>query len=215
MLPALLGELLDLIAPLRCAACGDAYPTHPPGRRAPVLCVPCAVSLEPAMDPPAGVLVPFAHGGALARAIHAAKYGGDPSLARRLGTLLVHALGPALPDCDAVVPVPLHRRRLAERGFNQAAEIARALGRPLAHGAIRRTRDTPSQVTLGRSARLANVHAAFAPAAPRALAGRRVLVLDDVVTTGATLAEVAAAVRAAGARSVTGIALARAPLEHG
>jgi len=160
------------------------------------------------------VLAPFAHGGALARAIHRPKYGDDPSLARRLGALLAHALADTLPPCDLVIPVPLHRRRLAARGFNQAVEIARALARPIAYDVVVRVRDTPSQVGFTRADRLANVRAAFAPRSPFALRDRRVVVLDDVVTTGATLTEVAAAARAAGATHVACVALARAPLDR-
>lgn len=207
-----LDDLFDLIAPRTCVACGDAHPTFPRTPRG-VLCSLCALALEPADDPPPGIVVPFAMGGPLAHAIHRAKYGESPLVARRLGGLLVAGLGASLPSVDVVVPAPLHRGRLAARGFNQAVELARALRMPLAPSAIRRVRDTPSQVGLGRAQREANVRSAFAPSRARVLDGLRVLVVDDVVTTGATLTEVANAVRAAGAREVRLVALARAPLE--
>lgn len=213
-LRVLFSELLDLIAPLDCVACRSLYPAHPRIDGAPgVLCHSCAMALEPAEDPPPGVIVPFAHVGPLARAIHRAKYGEDPSIARRLGILFAHATAGAFRECDVIVPVPLHPRRLARRGFNQAVEIARALRLPIAYGAVERTRDTPSQVGLRRSERLANVKGAFAPGRRLLVAGRNVLIVDDVVTTGATLAEVARAALDAGAARVICAALARAPLD--
>ncbi len=215
-LRALATDLLDLLAPRECAACLALHPTFPPPPRTPALCALCAATLEPAEDPPRGVIVPFAHGGPLADAIVRAKYGDDPFFAESLGHLLAHSLRNELRVIAAthVVAVPLHAQRLAHRGFNQAVEIARALGKPLVFGAIERVRDTPSQVGLARDARAANVRAAFAVADARPLRGCDVLVVDDVVTTGATLAEVVAQVRAAGARRVTAVALVRAPLDR-
>lgn len=210
LLRALTADVLDLFAPRECVSCASVHPTHPP--EAPALCSLCASALDPAHDPPPSVRVPYAHGGPLARAIHRAKYGSDLGAARRLGGLLAHASAGTLPPFDVVLPVPLHPRRLAARGYNQAAEMSRALGVPLAYDAVIRTRDTPSQVSLGRAARLINVRGAFAARSPRALENARVLVVDDVVTTGATLAEVAAAARAAGALAVDCLALACASL---
>jgi ComF family protein len=166
-----------------------------------------------AEDPPPGVIVPYAHGGPLARAVHHAKYGDHTSVARQLGALLRHADVIPLGEIDRIVPVPLHARRLARRGFNQAVEMARAFGLPIAYDAVVRVRDTPSQVGLGRAERIANVRRAFEPRRAGLLRGERVAVVDDVVTTGATLDEVVRAVRAAGARSVIAVALVRAPLD--
>lgn len=116
----------------------------------------------------------------------------------------------APPDC--VVPVPLHAARLRRRGFNPAAAIARQLAReagaPIAHGALARTRDTPSQTGLGRAARRANVRGAFRA---RRLDAATVWLVDDVVTTGATLEECARVLRAAGARQVVALCAARTP----
>lgn len=117
------------------------------------------------------------------------------------------------PDC--VVPVPLHRRRIAQRGFNPAVTLARELARtrgvPLAATALRRVRDTESQTGLGRAERRANVRAAF-----RARPGlpARVWLVDDVVTTGATLEECARALRRAGARQVVALCAARTPRQE-
>jgi len=116
----------------------------------------------------------------------------------------------ATPNC--VVPVPLHAARLRRRGFNPATTLARALARgagvSIAHGALARTRDTPSQTGLGRAARRANVRGAFQA---RRLDAAHVWLVDDVVTTGATLEECARMLRAAGARSVVALCAARTP----
>jgi ComF family protein len=119
--------------------------------------------------------------------------------------------------CDALVAMPLHRRRLAERGFNQAREIAaplaRRLGLPLFDGVCLRQRDTAHQADLDAEARRANLRDAFAcpPAAGRRIAGRHLLVVDDVMTTGATMREAAAVLLAAGAAAVTAAVVARTP----
>ncbi len=119
-------------------------------------------------------------------------------------------LGPPVPD--VVVPVPLHERRLRERGFNQSLELARGLagrtGIGLAATALSRLRDTVPQARLERAERLLNLKGAFA-ADPRQVAGRRVLLVDDVSTTGATLVECTAALLAAGAATVDVAVLAR------
>lgn len=201
-----LRALADLVAPRGCVACGE------PVARAP-LCDPCAVSLLDAPDPPPGVLVAHEHGGALARAVYRAKYDGDPTRAARLGALLLPLTPLLARPVGCVVPVPLHPRRLRERGYNQSLElarpVARALGCPLLAEGLVRLRDTPTQTTLARGARAANVAGVFRAA--RSLAGAHVVVVDDVVTTGATMAAALAAARAAGAASATGLALARMP----
>jgi ComF family protein len=114
-------------------------------------------------------------------------------------------------DVDALVPVPLAPARERERGFNQAAlvadELARALGRPVRRRWLRRARPTRPQSDLSAAERWANVRNAF-QAAP-AVAGHHVLVVDDVLTTGATAAECARALRAAGARAVSVVTVAR------
>ncbi len=121
--------------------------------------------------------------------------------------------GPARP-VDLVVPVPLHPARLADRGFNQAAllarPLARALGARLEARALVRVRDTPPQTPLDVPARRANVRGAFAVRSPARVRDRVCLLVDDVLTTGATAAACAKALRGAGADSVLLLVLARA-----
>jgi ComF family protein len=114
---------------------------------------------------------------------------------------------------DLLVPVPLHPRRLRERGFNQAAlvtrELSRQTGRPICEGALVRCRDTAPQAGLSAAARRRNVAEAFAVRRRGIVAGRVVTLVDDVMTTGATALACARALRAAGAREVRMLSLAR------
>lgn len=142
--------------------------------------------------------------------VRALKYRGELALA----TLFAEALAmrvASLPQVDTIVPMPLHRTRLAERGFNQALEIARPLARrlriPIAHRLVRRTRVTADQTDLSPAERARNVRGAFG--CERDLAGRRIAVVDDVMTTGATLDELAAALKRAGAEWVESWVVAR------
>lgn len=125
--------------------------------------------------------------------------------------------GDLLRDADVLVPIPLHGRRLFLRRYNQAAVLALALrrltGKPAAVNALERRRATPPQGRLGREARRRNVAGAFAATSPgrRAVAGRRVLLVDDVLTTGATAEACAKVLLAAGAAAVDVLTLAKAP----
>jgi ComF family protein len=210
-----LETLASLVAPDVCAGCDARIGILR------VFCPVCAATLLPPSDAPfAGETAAFAYGGALASAITSLKYGGRVDRARPLAHVLIGAMeaqretweaSDALPSL--VVPVPLHRTRLAERGFNHAAllaaPVARALGVRFAPLGLVRTRDTPAQATLGRSARLQNVARVFAVrAGERPVTGERVLLVDDVRTTGATLGACAFALREAGAASVETLVLA-------
>jgi ComF family protein len=125
-----------------------------------------------------------------------------------------------LADCDVIVPVPLHRGRLVARRFNQAAELARALGletaRPMLPNALRRKRRTAQQVGLDKAARQANMKGAFEVTTPgkAELLGKRVLLVDDVYTTGATASAATRALRRAGAREVEVLTFAMAIARH-
>ncbi len=161
------------------------------------------------------------YGGAVADALQRFKYGDRPDLARPLGALLRRTLGEANQTApgatprlagDLVVPVPLHPRRLAERGYNQAALLARQvrgeLGAGLATTVLLRQLDTPPQAKLGRAARTRNLQGAFRVVHPERLERRRVILVDDVATTGATLAACTEALVGAGVASVTSLVVA-------
>lgn len=150
-----------------------------------------------------------AYEGVLRELIHLYKYAGMRPLAAPLGELLGAAL-PRDERFDVVVPVPLHWRRRWSRGFNQSELLARLTakrcGVPM-RAALRRMRATDAQAGLSNSRRRRNVAGAFR--ARESLAGKRVLLVDDVMTTGATASACAAALKRAGARSVALLALAR------
>lgn len=146
--------------------------------------------------------------GGLRDIVHALKYDGRRTLARRLGEMLARSGAEVLDGADLAVPVPLHRSRLRERGFNQAAEIASHLGLPVAD-ALRRVRATPSQTDLPAAKRHANVRGAFAARRRVPVSGRTVVLVDDVSTTGATLDACARVLLDAGALEVRALTAAR------
>jgi ComF family protein len=151
-------------------------------------------------------------GGPVRLAIHALKYNARLPLARPLAQLLATSLHNQPWQIDALVPVPLHANRQRTRGFNQslllARELARQTGLPMWTQALARVRDTPTQTLLGAEQRRENVHAAFRGTEAR-IKTRSILIVDDVLTTGATLDACAQALVAAGARHVWGLAVAR------
>jgi len=191
-------ELPRMVSP--CRACGLA---HAPGA-CPALGAGWHV---------ARVLAPFSYTPPVDRYVRALKYHGARELGRALGLLLAVESRREQPAVDALVPVPLHPRRLRERGYNQATEIARTvgyeLGLPVLVGRVRRLREAAQQAGQSAGRRRANVAAAFA--ARRDLCGRAVAIVDDVITTGATVNALAAALLAAGARSCEAWAVARTP----
>ena len=142
------------------------------------------------------------------------KFQADPGLARALAHLMRHApwVEPALDTADLVIPMPLSPQRLRERGFNQALELARQLAPHTTHAhTLLRSGDSAHQVGASREARFNHVRHAFWVACERvaAVRGQRVVLVDDVMTTGASLYEAARALRAAGAAHITGLVLAR------
>src|SRR5690606_39095563 len=157
------------------------------------------------------------HEGELRKLIHLFKYDQMQPLSVRLGDLLA-SVEPRLDDVDLVLAAPLHWRRRRDRGFNQAgmlaARAARAWGLPFDPIALERTKATPPQAGLTRAERLANVRGAFRVRNPQAVAGRGIVLVDDVMTTGATLDACARALKRAGARTVTAVTLARASAER-
>jgi ComF family protein len=143
--------------------------------------------------------------------LHEFKYGGARALGRAFGQLLAEAAAVRRCHVDAIVCVPLHPHRLRERGYNQSLEIARSttamLHLPILRAGIARTRETPPQATLDGAARCSNLTHAFT--VTRQLAGARLAIIDDVITTGATMNALASGLRAAGARHIEGWAVAR------
>jgi len=146
---------------------------------------------------------------------------------RRLGTFLSEALGERLltsgkfPSVDSIVPVPLHKRKRKERGFNQSDIIARQLseklGIPVLSDSVIRKRNTRTQTGLSREQRQRNVKGAFEFTGKLSLKGKRLLLVDDVLTTGSTMRECARTLKTAGADRILGVTLAVAagtePLE--
>lgn len=202
------GELRFIAEPL-CRCCG--LPLEPPAR-AGLTCAPCLA------NPPAfaSARAVWLHQAAARDTVLAFKYADKPQLARALARHLTRVAAPVLENPDAILmPVPLHRWRLLSRRYNQAAELARALGRlarraVIADGLIR-IRATQPQQGLTRSQRQDNVRRAFSlnPRARARVAGRAVVLVDDVLTTGATVDACARVLLAAGAVRVDVITLTR------
>jgi ComF family protein len=225
--------LLELALPASCAACAALTDEERP------LCDRCVVTLEPieracprcalplvavsapciacgAAPPPwRAAHAPYVFGGELAVAVRRWKLGRRAEQTAALGRLLAPSLARLDPGVEALVPVPLHPRRLRERGFNQASLLARAARRtaragPPVEELLDRVRDTAPQASLDdAAARRRNVRGAFAVRRAEAR-GRHLALVDDVLTTGATAAECARALRAAGAARVDVLTLARA-----
>lgn len=226
--------LLDLVFPPRCVGCQRngmlfcdtcAQQVLPaPSRR---VCQQCGLELSADVrvlgspcrncnDALGWVEVAALHEDPLQKAIHALKYADGIQLGSSLGRYLVAATEAApwpaiLSSLDGIVPVPLHRDRMLERGYNQAGLLAGALAAksatPVLEQAIIRFRATSSQVGLSPSERMRNVKGKFRANA-RLVSGRALLLVDDVLTTGATMRECASVLRGAGAKAVYGIALA-------
>ncbi len=226
-LQGLLRGALDLLFPARCPVCGRFLE---PGES--TLCSECLqdVALIDEPCPMCGlpgdhgpgcphrvegipiVFAPAAYDGPWEQAIRAMKFSGRSGLARGLVDLLMPSRPFGITDFAALVPVPLHRRRLASRGYDQAALVARAVGArwgmPVLYRGLVRRGHTRPQAALDASARAANVAGVF-EGRPRVLRGRDVVLVDDVITTGATVSDAARACREAGAKVLAAVALAR------
>jgi ComF family protein len=198
-----------------CAFCAATF------ARVPNPCARCGLARPVGQCPLArgswhvdAVLAPFSYGSPLDHYVHALKYRGSRTLGRAFALLIVPALRALRADVDALVAVPLHRTRRYERGYNQAQELARTLARelelPALERGIARHSATPTQTGQGAGERLASVAHVFR--VTRNLAGQRIAIVDDVVTTGATVNALAAELRAAGAARCSVIAVARTPL---
>jgi ComF family protein len=208
-----------------CLACAADLTANRPA------CARCALPLatsaarcgecldrEPPFD---AAFAPYLYGHPFDLLLTKLKFGHSLAAGRVLAELWISSLRTALADAtlgalpDAIVPVPLHAARLRERGYNQALElakpIAREFGIALAPDLLRRTRATSPQSDLDASARRKNLRRAFAVETPRSEAPAHIVLLDDVMTTGATLRECARTLKRAGIARVDVWALARAP----
>ncbi|MGE5237964.1 MAG: ComF family protein [Chloroflexota bacterium] len=226
----MISRVLNLLFPSRCPLCGSLSDDHLHNS----ICSACFGSIErykgpscracgvPTVSshtglcksctedpPPISAIVYYGvYEGALREAIHLLKYGGI----RRLGKPL-SALPTALPfpDADVIVPVPLHRRRLLAREFNQTAVLghylSKSLGIPLSLTALIKTRETPRQTEMTGRERLRTLSNSFAVTGD--VTDASVLLVDDVITTTATVRECASTLRQAGVKQVTAVALAR------
>lgn len=237
-LRSLAGAALDLVYPPACSGCGVllgskaslcphcwstlAFIERP---FCEVLGTPFSHDLGPgilsadaiANPPPFNRLRSVALYDDLARSlVHSLKYRDRTDLAPMMAGWMLRAGEGTVQAADLIVPVPLHRLRLVWRKFNQSAELARALsslsGKPVLIDAVRRTKRTRRQIGLGPKAREENVRGAFSitPEGREALFGRRVVLADDVYTTGATVSAVTRALKRAGVVDVTVLTFARA-----
>lgn len=200
--------LLEALFPPPCGGCEDV------GREP--FCRICTEALLPAqpfeIEGAEAALACWAYGGPVARALRDLKYEGRWPLGRALGAQMQLML-PQLPTVDVIVPVPLAPAALVARGYNQARELARGISRPILPRALLR-RPGATQVGLTRQERLMNLRDAFEPG-PEAVKDRSVLLVDDVVTTGATAEAACKILAAAGANRVVVLAAAHTSSEPG
>jgi ComF family protein len=199
---------LSFIAPPYCERLGIPFP-YDPG--------PGVLSMEAIADPPAYQRARAAvrYDDVARSLVHALKYGDRLDLAPTMGRWMANAGPELIHEADAIVPVPLHWRRQWARRFNQSALLAeiisRASGVPVAHSALKRVKATPQQVGLSQSERALNVQGAFrVPAESKGtIAGQKLVLVDDVLTSGATVDACARALLRAGAASVDVLVFAR------
>lgn len=218
--------LLDILFPQLCIACRTYLATT--RERELLLCTPCFSGIriyntvfQP--NPRLTLLAATSYENAATREIiHRFKYSGFTKAAQAINEIITAYLEtisarPFIGENAIIVPIPLHKSRLRKRGFNQAGSIAQVAGTtlnlPVVEGALVKTRRTKSQAELRDSAeRRRNVRGSFAlaPGAEEAVRGKRILLVDDVYTSGATMDEAARALRRAGAKEVLGLVAAKA-----
>lgn len=221
-------ELVDLLSGWVCQVCGS--PSESP------LCEACERNLSrfyPPFCPQCGLPqassslcsscqqdpLPFKHRsfgpyeGTLKEMIHQFKFNGQKSLKKPLGLLLYETFKELKEPVDLIIPIPLTKKRLLERGFNQSLLLAKELGKRIGlevrGDTLLKVKETLPQTALGAKERRSNLKGAFFVKEPSSVFGKRVLLVDDVFTTGSTLREAFYVLKQAGAKTVTAITLAR------
>ena len=242
-----LSQLIDIIYPPRCHMCGrffSPHEDHPPPKH---LCSDCRATLSPVTHPMCTICglpfapstgqdhlcenclrktpwfdlvrAPYLYTGRLREAIHRFKYRSEAHLISSLGPLLSTFAREWIPDSrnSLTIPVPLHRRRLRARGFNQSLLLARVissgLGTRLDYKSLMRRRHTRAQTGLSKEERRKNVRDAFSVMNPEIIEDKAILLVDDVLTTGHTLNECAKTLKKSGARVVICLTLARVTVD--
>ncbi len=227
-LPRMANAALEMLFPSKCVGCGAVGSLicddclQGAQRASSGMCRRCSVSLRQgnlcdlcAADPPpiTNMKPIFEFSGVIREAVHSLKYKDIRALAPVLGEIMADLGQPGRTKPDLIVPVPSHPRRMRERGYNQAELLARQyaikVGTPISTTAVARIVDTPRQVDLPASQRVRNTRGAF-KASPE-VRDQRILLIDDVMTTGSTLQECARALKTAGAERVDALTLAREP----
>jgi competence protein ComFC len=204
----LFNSLLNLIFPPRCEICRKGSEE--------ALCSECFKQIK-FMKPHLGIYSVSVYEGPLRTAIHRFKFKKRKNLAEPLGIILVKYLSHSpmldMNELEVIIPVPLHKKRERQRGFNQAKLLAEILGRyydkPVV-SALERVKNTKAQFDLPRDERFNNISGAFKVSDPKSVYNKRILLLDDIYTTGATIAECSKALKIAGARRVEVLTLSRA-----
>ena len=200
-------ERLPLVTSPICSLCGVPYT----GIGADHYCSVCSLH-PPCYD---YARAHFLYEGPIRDLIHTFKYNRHTHLRHPLALLTLEGIHKELTDFEPhlIIPVPLHRSRLRQRGFNQAVLLGKVLARhlslPLIPDALTRTRATEPQIELSAAERRENVKGAFAVKKPERIAGKRILLLDDVMTTGSTMNECAKELKKAGAAAVVAVTTAR------
>ncbi|MBU0672135.1 MAG: ComF family protein [Candidatus Margulisbacteria bacterium] len=201
-------SILNLIFPPRCEVCKSDSKE--------ALCQTCFQDIK-FMKPHLGIYSIAVYDGALRTAIHRFKFKGKKRLAEPLGIIMVKYLSQApmleMKEIDVIIPVPLHKKRLRQRGFNQAELLGNVLSRYYGTSlvsALERVNNTQAQFDLPRQERFNNITGAFKVVDSQSVYNKRVLLLDDIYTTGATIAECSKVLKIAGAKRVEVMTLSRA-----
>ena len=217
---------LDLLFPSQCLGCGTfgSYLCSSCEKASPRLSPPyCLICAKPipsgtqcgecsSTSPPIdGIRAPYLMEGAIREAIHALKYRNHRAAAPTLGGLLANWIETTHVSGDILVPVPLHKRRIRERGYNQSALLAKEVGNrtglAISEDVVIRTRNAPPQISLSYVERIRNVEGSFE--CMGSVREQKIILVDDVVTTGSTMSACASALKAGGAKTVWSVALAR------